>query len=217
VDNFILQKYVKFHLGSKNMYAHVDALHACPPQHDKFTGKIVEGIVKETNCSSIIATVSRKKVDINRPRNKKNCEAIDEYRDIIKQILEHLDIINNYGGLSRPYLHLAIHGMKDEYNKDIEIGTRCGATCSENIKDWLVEGLMESIKSVGIDKTFPGDLSKSVHRLGNLNSNQNYPGYAKNFNTIQLELSLNLRQNHRKEIIKIISDLILKFCNFFQH
>lgn len=216
MDNFKKKKFIKFHLGSKYIYSHIDAVHAYPPQSDKFTGEIVEGIVNEINCSAIIATVSRKKADINRPINEKNCEAIDEYRDAIRQILKHLNILDENGNLSRPYLHLAIHGMKDTYNKDIEIGTRKGITCSENVKDWVLEEIKKSIISFGIDKTFPGNISKSVHRLGDLSSNQHYSGYGENFNTIQLEFSLNLRQNHRREVIKIISDLILKFCDEFK-
>jgi len=78
--DFIEKKYIKFHLGNEEVYSHIDAVHAYPPQSDKFTGEIAEGIVNEINCSAIIATVSRKKADINRPRNEKNCEAIDEYR-----------------------------------------------------------------------------------------------------------------------------------------
>lgn len=214
--NFITKKLIKFYLGSKNIYAHVDAVHACPTQSDKFTGEIVEGIVKEINCSAIIATVSRTEADINRPRNEKNREAIDEYRDAIKQILEHLYILDKDGKLSRPYLHLAIHGMKDDHNKDIEIGTRCGATCSENVKNWVLEEIKESFISVGIDKNFRGNISKSVHRLGDLSSNQSYSGYGEKFNTIQLEFSLNLRKNRRKEIVKSLSDLIVKFCDEFE-
>jgi len=216
VDNFTTKKFIKFYLGSKNIYAHVDAVHTCPPKHDKSTGEIVEGIVKEISCSAIIGTVSRTEADINRPRNEKNREVIDEYRDTIRQILEHIDILDKDGKLSRPYLHLAIHGIQDDYNKDIEIGTRYGATCSKSVKDWVLEEINKSLTSFGIDNTFPGDPSKSVHRSGDLKNNQNYPGYGENFNTIQVELSLNLRQNHRREVIKILSDLIIKFCNFFR-
>jgi len=216
MTDFIRKKYVKFQLGNEEIYSHIDAVHTYPPQSDKYTGEIVEDIVNEINCSAIIATVSRKYKDINRPRNEKNCEAIDEYRDTIRQILEHLNILEENDKISRPYLHIAIHGMKDKYNEDIEIGTRNGVTCSENVKEWVIEELKKSGTTVGIDKTFTGDISKSVHRLGDLSSNQNYLGYGENFNTIHLEFSLNLRQNHRKEIIKSLSDLILKFCDKFK-
>ena len=106
--------------------------------------------------------------------------------------------------------------MKDDYNKDIEIGTRYGTTCSEKVKDWVFSELKKSVVSIGIDKIFPGDISKSVHRIGDLSSDRNYSGYGENFNTIQLELSLNLRQNHRRDVIKVLSDLILKFSDKFK-
>ena len=215
MKEFIEKKFVKFCLGSKEVHCHIDAVHASPPKHDKFTGDIVEGIAKEINCSAIIATVSRTIADINRSRNEENGEAIDEYRASIRQILEHLNIIDIDGTLLKPYLHLAIHGMKDKNNNEIEIGTRYGATCSEHVKNWVVEEIIKSFTSTGIDRNFPGDPSKSVHRLGDLNNNQNYSGYRENFNTIQLEFSLRLRQNHRKEIIKMLGDLILKFSRVF--
>lgn len=128
--DFIKKKYIKFYLGNKYIYSHVDAVHACPPLSDKFTGEIVEGIVNRINCSSIIATVSRRNANLNRPRNNESREAIDECRLTIRQILKHLDILEKDGNLKRPYLHLAIHGMKNDWNKEIEVGTRFDKSCS---------------------------------------------------------------------------------------
>lgn len=153
---------------------------------------------------------------MNRPRNNESREAIDEYRLTIRQILKHLDILEKDGNLKRPYLHLAIHGMKNDWNKEIEIGTRFGKSCSKPVRHWFINELKKRVDSIGVDNMFPGDLSKTVHRLGDKVSDRTYLGYGNNFNTLQVELSLSSRQNHQREIIIILSDLILNFSEEFK-
>ena len=136
--NFTEKKFIKFYLGSKEIRSHIDAVHACPPKAHEFTGDIVERVVNKINCSGIVAIRSRKDADLNRPRNNNNKKAIDEYRQTIKQILEHIDYLDENGRLLKPFLHLAIHGMRDKWKEDIEIGTLYGRTCSLEVKDWFI-------------------------------------------------------------------------------
>ena len=208
--NFTKKKFNKFYLGSKEIRAHIDAVHAHPPKVDKFTGEIVEGVVDKINCSGIIAIVSRTTVDLNRLRNNENKEAIDEYRQTIREILKQTNILDENGRLLRPYLHLAIHGMKGRDN-EIEIGTRHGETCSPEVKNWFVNEIEKHVKKVQTDGRFPGDLSKSVHRCGDQTSDLSYSGYGNNFNTFQIEISRVLRENYQKELINIFSDIIIQF------
>ena len=88
--NFTEKKFIKFYLGCKEIYSHIDAVHAHPPNADEFTGDIAEGVVNRINCSGIIAIVSRTIADLNRPRNSNNKEAIDEYRQTIREILKYI-------------------------------------------------------------------------------------------------------------------------------
>lgn len=203
--NFTAKKFVKFYLGSKKIRSHIDAVHACPPSADNFTGDIVEGVVNKINCSGIIAIVSRTIADLNRPRNNKNKEAIDEYRQTIREILEHTSTLDKDGRLARPYLHLAIHGMKDR-DKEIVIGTLHGKACSPEVKEWFVGEIKKHITKTRIDRKFPGESSKSVHRLD----------YGDNFNTFQIEISRTLREKHKKELINIFSDIIIHFNEEFK-
>ena len=214
--NFTEKKFIKFYLGSKKIRSYIDALHACPPKADEFTGDIVKGVVNKINCSGIIAIVSRTIVDLNRPRNINNKEAIDEYRQTIREILEHIGNLDGNGKLSRPYLHLAIHGMRDKGNVDFEIGTLHGKTCSPEVTKWLVNEIRKHGKRAKTDGRFPGDSSKPVHRCGDQTSDLNYLGYGNNFNTFQLEISRTLRENHQKELINIFSDIIIHFNEKFK-
>ena len=214
--NFTKKKFIKFYLGKEEIRAHIDAVHACPPEADEFTGEIVEGVVNKINCSGIIAIVSRTTVDLNRPRNNNNKEAIDEYRQTIREILEYIDILDKDTELSKPYLHLAIHGMKDKPNENIEIGTLNGKTCSPEVKEWFIKEIEKRVKKVQTDGRFPGDPSKSVHRCGDYTSNYNYLGYGDNFNTFQIEISRALRKKHQKELINILSEIISQFNEKFK-
>ena len=203
-------------MGSNKIRSHIDALHACPPKADEFTGEIVEGVVNKINCSGIIAIVSRTIIDLNRPRNSNNEEGIDEYRQTIREILGYIGNLDRNEKLLRPYLHLAIHGMRDEGNVDIEIGTLHNKTCSPEVKKWLVNEIQKHDKKVQIDGRFPGDSSKPVHRCGDQTSDLNYLGYGNNFNTFQIEISRMLREKNQKELIDIFSNIILKYNSEFK-
>ena len=214
--NFTNKKFIKFYMGSKKIRSHIDALHACPPKADEFTGEIVEGVVNKINCSGIIAIVSRTIIDLNRPRNSNNEEGIDEYRQTIREILRYIGNLDRNEKLLRPHLHLAIHGMKDEGNVDIEIGTLHNKTCSPEVTKWLVNEIQKHDKKVQIDGRFPGDSSKPVHRCGDQTSDLNYLGYGNNFNTFQIEISRMLREKNQKELIDIFSNIILKYNSEFK-
>lgn len=214
--NFTNKKFIKFYMGSKKIRSHIDALHACPPKADEFTGDIVEGVVNKINCSGIIAIVSRTIVDLNRPRNSNNEEAIDEYRQTIREILGHIGNLDGNGKLSRPYLHLAIHGMKNKWNEDIEIGTQYSKTCSPEVKEWFDSEIKKNFKRIQIDVRFCGDSSKSVHRCGDQTKDFNYLGYGNNFNTFQIEISRTLRENYQKKLINKFSDIVNHFNEKFK-
>ncbi|MCK5291709.1 MAG: hypothetical protein KAR39_06810 [Thermoplasmata archaeon] len=206
---------MKFRSGSNTIHAHVDAVHAAPPRHDKYAGQIADAIAKMAGCSVIVATVSRDIADLNRPPNESNQEAIKEYRRAIRLILEHLGNLDVNGKAARPYLHLAIHGMADTGDGDIEIGTRFGETCSENIKDWLVNRIDSWGEEVQVDRRFPGNPSKSFHRCGDSRSDLEYLGYGDNFNTFQVEIGRTLREKYRRKLINRFAEIVVDFNDTF--
>jgi len=213
--DFTDKKFIKFHLGDKKIRSHLDAVHAYPPQADEFTREIVEGVIDKINCSGIIAIVSRTRADLNRPRDNQNKDAIDEYRATLKFMLEHIGILDENGKLVKPYLHLAIHGMKDEWNQDVEIGTLRRQSCAAEVREWLVKEFAKHIERYKVDNQFPGDPSKLVHRYGDQTSDLNYLGYGANFNIVQIEISRTLREKRQKLLVDIFSDLVIGFNEKF--
>jgi hypothetical protein len=211
--NFIQERFIKFYLGNKEIRSHLDAVHAVPPGADVFTDIIVEGVINKINCHGIISTVSRTEADLNRYPCPQNKEAIKEYRSTIKDILKYINILDKNDKLIKQYLHLAIHGIRDSVHGPlaIEIGTRFGETCSPEIKEFFIKKIIGNGFEIHIDKEKKGDPSKKVHRLGDKVSDLNYSGYGENFNTIQIEISRNLRENQQAKLIDIFSDIIIGF------
>jgi hypothetical protein len=214
---FIRRNYVKYNKGTGFLCCHVDAQHASPPEADRFTDKIAAKLIAQTGCAGIIGTVSRTKADLNRGPDGKNNDALQEYRDTIKEILNHLGILDyNKHQVTKPYLHLSIHGMKDVHHGPyaIEIGTLHGQSCSPETKDWLQEFLtvkaQEILPEIDVifDEIFDGDESIVFHRLGD---KEDYPGYGFNFHTFQIEIARTLREDYLPEIVELFSQIIVDF------
>jgi N-formylglutamate amidohydrolase len=199
-------KFLKWHGGDKGCRLLVDAVHAAAPAADAFTGVIAENASRILGAHCIVATVSRTKADLNRPRDHSNAAAIDEYRATIRRLLGDAGLLSN-GELERPILHVAVHGMADSHDYDIELGTRNGATCSGDVRDLVQRTLEDWAQCLGgrrrakvvIDQHFVGDASKGVHRYGDELSG--CAGYGVNFNTIQIEFAHWLRRRHRSAVI----------------
>ncbi|MEA3350555.1 MAG: hypothetical protein U9Q82_08045 [Chloroflexota bacterium] len=131
-------------------------------------------------------------MDLNRLRSQTNAPAIDEYRETIKEIIKSKGILDSHNQLTKNYLHLAIHGMRNRGKTEFEIGTLNGNSCSQEIIEWFTEKLESISKKIGVNDIFPGNISKSYHRNGDASSD--YKGYGNNFHTIQF-LDSTLRFN----------------------
>lgn len=218
---FIRRNYVKYNKGTGYLCCHVDAQHATPPKADRFTDKITTELIFQTGCAGIIATVSRTKADLNREPDGQNNEALQEYRDTIKEILHHLNILDyEKHQVTKPYLHLSIHGMKNAHHGPyaMEVGTLNGKSCSTEIREWFQKILTAKAKeilpdiNIIFDEVFDGDESIVFHRLGD---KKNYPGYGENFHTFQIEISRTLREDYPSEIVEIFSQVIGNFQTTF--
>ena len=207
--NFKEGKYIAYYLGDPKINCHIDAVHSKKPNGEINTKKLVVEVVKNTGCSGIYALVSRREMDLNRPLNETNEPAILEFRRAIFFILNHLKILDSNNTLKRPYLHLALHGMKDYAHKEINIGTRYNQTCSNNIFAWFRNKLDKYCKEIFdrdlkilYNKEFIGNSSKGVHRkkYGNL------------FNTIQIEINITLRTKYFSKILEVLTNIVKNFC-----
>jgi len=204
----MMGKYIAYYLGNPNINCHVDAVHSKNPQGEINTKNLIIEIIKNANCSGIYALISRRDMDLNRPLNKTNEPAILEFREAILSILKHLEILDKNDKLIKPYMQLALHGMKNYAHKEIEIGTRFNQTCNNEIFQWFRRELEENCKEVFnkdlkviYNKEFIGDKSKGVHRkkYGNL------------FNTIQIEINKTLRTQYFSETVEVLTRIIKNF------
>jgi hypothetical protein len=215
---FVSLNNIKYHEGNGFVCCHTDALHAMPPEADLYTDSIVVKLIALTGCAGIIGTVSRKTADLNRIPSVANEAAWKEYKEALSGFLRRLDILDTDDHrLTKPYLHLAIHGMKDQYYGPyaIEIGTRYGKSCSPNVREWLCNTLAAKAKiakipelTIVIDRNFPGDKSLGTHRLGD---DKGDPGYGDNFHSFQVEIARTLRQYYRAQIAALFASVILEF------
>ena len=213
-------KYLRYNIGDDHPNILIDAVHAHAPRADKYTGEIVECVANTTGCNCIIGTVSRDVADLNRPIDKSgNPEANKEYRNTIRSILMEHNLLDSEQKLKEPFLHLAIHGMKDSHQIDVELGTRHRKTCSPEIRTWLkkqfeqwADSFTEKRPIIGMDQHFVGDSSKAFHRHGT----DSYLGYGEHFNTVQIEFSHWLRLNYRKEVLDLLNQVVSNFNDFIQ-
>lgn len=206
--------YLKFAVGKKLPCVLVDAVHAAKPKSDLYTGEIAEAVASRTGCHCIIATVSRTEADINRPLCRKNRDAIVEYRQTIRQMLEEAALLSRTGELVRPLLHVAVHGIRNRWNRDIELGTVYGESCSEDVREWVENQICDwALAYRGGDRApivlsnryLTGDSSKPVH----------CKTYGNQFNTIQMEIARWLREDHQPDLISMLSTMVQRFARRF--
>ena len=215
---YIAGAYLKYRYGVQCPSVLIDAVHAAKPKADAYTGKIVEAVARATGCHAIVATVTREVADINRTPSEENAGAVEEYRRTIQHLFETTDLLKTDRSLSQPVLHLAIHGMKDRPDADIELGTCFGGSCSQAVLEWVqyeIEAWAQNTGSLSrkpmivVNRKFSGDTSKQYHRKGDKRSS--YHGYGLLLNTIQIEFAYWLRKEHRKEIVSLLTCIADKF------
>lgn len=210
-------EYIAFHSGSKDVLANVEAIHAENPSADLHTGSIVKKVSKQTGASIILSRISREIMDLNRPRGGINYPAVDQYRNTIAGILDDRNLLNESLKLNLPFLHISLHGMQDEWNRDLEIGTGYGHYCSKEVKAWFVNQVDKVTNNYGVDDIFPGYTFRSVLRDGDLYSSTDFTGFGANYHAIQLEVSRYWREHYPLFLTRFLTDVVLSFHGQFVH
>lgn len=204
-------QYIYYGAGVPGIKVLAEALHAKRPAADLYTGELVQAIYERGATAGIISDVSRVSMDLNRPRSNKNQPAVDEYRRTIQQIFEGYGMLDFYGRLTKPFLQISLHGMQDEWMRDIEIGTGYGHYCNPGVKKWVQHFLNETGLNYGVDDIFPGYTFRSVLREGDIYGQTSFMGFGPNFHTIQIEISQYLRTHHFPWLVDLFCDLIKQF------
>jgi hypothetical protein len=221
--SFIRKNYVKFRGGAENPYVLLDALHAAPESERRefFTDEIADSVSSRTGCHCIIATVPREVADLNQCPYRRNWEATQEYRGTIRDLLLESEALDENSRLRFPFLHLSLHGMRNRPNKDVELGTYFGKSCSDQHLQWLLDHFRKWAKDLSNGQQEPeivdndpndvlwGHPVISTHRRGDERSG--YAGYGPKYNTVQIELAHWLRNEHKKEIIELLTRVAEEF------
>jgi hypothetical protein len=215
---FIEMPFLKYLPATRRHCVILDALHATGPAADAFTGEIVAEVARRSGCHAIIGLVSREQADLNRRPHGANRVAVMQFRRCIRELLAGADLLDAAGQLRRPVLQLSIHGMKDEYGIDVEIGSLSGRSCSGRVQAWALGRFEHWAREpqwprrlrVALNNTFCGDPSKGFHRHGEQGSG--YAGYGEHFHTLQLEFANWLRKRHRAAIVEQLCGMVEEFA-----
>ncbi|MBF0236660.1 MAG: class II glutamine amidotransferase [SAR324 cluster bacterium] len=224
-QGYVSLNFIKYRPAPSPSEVLIDAVHAAKPNSEMFTGEIVGNVSQKTGCNSIIATVSRNIADLNRSMDGTNQDAMGEYRNGILDFLRKSTLLDEKQKLTRPFLHIGVHGCNDQHPYDIEIGTCHGRSCSPEIEQWLkntIEVWSKTLQTrinrkirLGVNKVYYGDPSIAFHRNGDNSSH--YQGFGENFNTVQIEFARWLRKDYRSEIIDVLSELVDDFSITFNN
>lgn len=208
-------EYIAYKYGNPKVFANVEAIHAESPNADLHTGNIVQEVAGQSGASLILSRISRDIMDLNRPRGRFNYPAVDEYRSAITTVLSKQGFLNAEHKLKLPYLHLSLHGMQDEWKRDLEIGTGYGHYCSAAVKAWFINKVAAVTDSYGVDDLFPGYTFRSVLRDGDLYSATDFIGFGSNYHSIQLEVSRHWREKHSDFLVAFLANAIIAFQETF--
>lgn len=156
------------------------------------TGAIVSILAEKTGCFAIYKTYNNQD-DANYDIEN------NEYKEEIKHIVKENNI----------KLLLDIHGARDEYNFDIDLGTAYGENINNNteilekLKSYLKKNKIENVTE---NKTFKADSIRTISKY--INEETKIP-------CIQLEISWKYRDlnnlDNVKRLIKALEEFILNF------
>jgi len=130
-----------------------------------------------------------------------------EYRQTVKRIVKAQHDSDDDGPIKKPFLHLAVHGMRDR-GFDVALGTRDGRLCQPDVCEWLVTQLKKEF-TVGVDGMFPGTDTLEHFRHGN--KAIGFPGFGEKYSVFQLEFSHSLRFERFDRIIVVLSQIMQDF------
>ncbi len=210
--------YIKYRLGNPSVHCHCEAIHA---DSDSYTQQLVEDICKYSGCSGIISTASSRKYDLNRPANPRSMDAVYEYRDTIRRILQHLEILSPDNQVTVPFLHIAFHAIKNDDTNSSEIRVSYEEPASASIANWFGNKLKEKTGNitgfggspVRVNLQFVDEKSRQFRRYGE--KGNIYNGDNKAYHFLLVEISEDLRCMSMKPLARSFNEVIREFTMEF--
>jgi|GEM_PF-1837570 len=188
--------------------------------HEIYTAEIARGVAKRTESSYFSPKRSRIYSDLNRniyasktinnisliktPQQAQN--AIDV---MLKNIFRNIGIIDSEQNLTKPFLHLSIHGKANTKN-DLVIANGMKNNllpCHPQLALWVAHFLRERI-----DKKYKVAVAREADALcGSTINVVRRVGLGENYQHLQIEISYKARTKQSKEIILLLSGLVRYF------
>jgi len=160
--------------------------------------------------------IPRSLADLNRDidfNNAASVQAHAQQRKALCQILRHKNAINGAKKVTSCFLYISLHGMKNYFSADlvpidIELGTRWGALCDDDMALYFKLLVREAGSyNALLNNKFVGTRSLYWHINGDPRVPA-YKGYGRNLKVIQVELSRDLRFDHYDTTFQVLAKAI---------
>jgi len=196
----------------------IDAPHCAgtPDESDEKTLELSHDLAEVTGAGVIQSLIPRTLADLNREidfNNGASVQAHAQQRKALHNILRHKDAINGQGEVDSCFLYISLHGMKNYFSADlkpidVELGTRWGALCDDDMASYFKLLLSEvGSYNVLLNNKFVGTRSLNWHINGDPRV-PSYKGYGRNLKMIQVELSRDIRFNYYNTTLQILAKAI---------
>ena len=216
--NYKYMDYVRYWPGDSRVHVIIDAPHCSgePNESDERTLELSHDLAEATGAGVIQSLIPRTIADLNRDidfENQVSAQAHAQQRKALYHILKHKNVLNTEGLADNCFLYISLHGMKNGFSTDlksidIEIGTRWGALCEDNMADYLKLLLSCSGQyNVLWNNKFVGSKCLYWHINGDPRVPA-YKGYGRNLKVVQIELCRVLRFKYYDNVFKVLANCI---------
>ena len=216
--NYKYMDYVRYWPGDSRIQVIIDAPHCSgePNESDEKTLELSHDLAEVTGAGVIQSLIPRTLADLNRDIDFDNAVSVEAHvqqRKALHRILRHKNAINCKKEIDNCFFYISLHGMKNYYSADlkpidIEIGTRWGALCDDDMASYVKLLLSETGSyNVLLNNKFVGTRSLYWHINGDPRV-PSHKGYGRNLKMIQIELSRDLRFVNYEATFKVLSLVI---------
>lgn len=206
--------------------------------HEDYLNPLVLGVAEKSKSSYYIAKKTRRFMDANRPQNTRRISEKNTreefghgYYEAQKKIMSKF-VEKNENELLKPFLHISLHGKSDEPGDVGDVIISNGLRdkkmpCDPQIARWFSDRLNYEIQQKGLvndnNEYFSSGVAKEGDRFcGNIVhtkrrfGDESFDALGENYQYIQVELSLVLREKYLSELQDILSVILEEFQNKFK-
>ncbi len=207
--------------GKSDCVVIVEAPYTTPPKAEIHTDTIANDIAVSRGPACIIGRYSRKYYRHTATTNNENGFIVSEYRGALREILDNAGALDASGKASLKVLHLIIRGLGNKHGVDVEISTRNGRSCAENITDWVLNrmkaGLERDLRPLKRFIVQENQLFSGGSRYLELNrngeeGNEPFSGFGENYNALEIRISRGTRKSYLDRVIDCIRELVETHC-----